>query len=277
MSSFEDERENNDNIHALKPSTLENIDAAMLQWIEDDMGVHCKTNEGWKRVPVIWTGEERVFQMKNDRDIRDNTGALIFPLITLRRAGKNKSMSSKGSFQADTPAVDSIHQGKIPFVRKINQDKTSNFEVSDVIDKSNGSKINFKTKKENDNPVYETLFLPQPIYLDINYQITLRADYQQQMNDMVTPFINYSGAINHFMVENNGWSYECFFEEDFTEDNNTSSFDEDERTFKTQIDIRTLGYLIGDGDNQKGSEITVKENAVSISIEESVVTGGIPR
>jgi len=275
MSSFEDERNSKDNIYALKPSTLENIDAAVFKWLKNDIEAHTKTNEGWKPVPVIWAGEERVYQFKKDRDIRDKIGALVFPLMTIRRTSKSKSMSSKGAFQADTPAVDSIHEGVIPFRRKINQNKTSNFEVADVIKKSEGNRINFKTQKKNNDPIYETLYLPQPIYIDINYQVVLRSDFQQQMNDMVTPFVNYSGAINHFMVENNGWSYECFFEEDFSEDNNSASFDEEERTFKTAIDIRTLGYLIGDGDNQKGSEITIKENAVSVTVEENIITGSL--
>jgi len=273
MSSYEDLRNDKDNEHALKPSTLENIDTAMFLWLEEELNVHTRTNTGWKPVPVIWSGEERSYQIKKDRDIRDNNGSLIFPLITIRRANKNKSMSSKGSFWANTRPVDDINGGVVAFKRKTNQKKTNNFERAETIQKTNGTKINFKTKKKNENPVTKTLYIPLPIYLDIEYEITLRADFQQQMNNMVTPFINYSKGINHFMVENNGWSYECFFDEDFSEDNNSSNFHEEERSFKTKIGINTLGYLIGDGDNEKGSEITVKESAVKVSYEEKIVTG----
>lgn len=278
MSSYEDvDKQNNDNEHALKPSTLENIDTAMLQWLKEDMAVHAKTNEGWRPVPVIWAGEERVYQVKEDRDIRDQNGSLIFPLITLRRTSKSKSMSSKGSFWADVPEVDGVHGGVVAMTETINQDKSSNFKVADAIKESEGTRINFQTKKKENNTVYKTKYIPLPVYIDINYQIILRADFQQQINDMVTPFINYTGAVNHFLIENNGWSYECFFEEEFSEDNNTGGFHEEERVFKTAIDIRTLGYLIGDDANEKGSEVTVKENAVKVSIEEKIVTGSIPR
>ena len=37
-----------------------------------------------------------------------------------------------------------------------------------------------------------------PVPLLINYAITLKTEYQQQMNDLLTPFVVRPGNINHF-------------------------------------------------------------------------------
>lgn len=259
---------------AFKPSTLENIDIAMYQWLDEELDIYADTqHDGWSKVPVLWTGEERVYQVKEDRDIRDDNGALIFPLITLRRVSKSKSLDSKGSFWADIPEVDKVHGGKIPFARRMNHNKTNDFQRAGALRDTENQSLNFQTEKEKQDVVCETAYIPQPVYIDINYEVVLRSDHQQQMNEMVTPLVNYPGALNYFLVERNGWEYECFFEEEFTEDNNISSYDEEERVFKTAITINTLGYLIGDDDNEEGSEITVQENRVDVAVEEKIVTG----
>ena len=41
------------------------------------------TNKGFVKVPVIWVGAERSYQIKNDGDIRDGVGRLKLPIITL--------------------------------------------------------------------------------------------------------------------------------------------------------------------------------------------------
>ena len=37
--------------------------------------------------------------------------------------------------------------------------------------------------------------------IDINYSITLRTEYQQQMNDLVTPFATKPGGVNYIIIE----------------------------------------------------------------------------
>ena len=65
----------------LQPSTLENIDYAMHEWINEVLDIHTENNEGWRKVPVKFVSPERSFLSKNDKDIRDDEGSLIFPLI----------------------------------------------------------------------------------------------------------------------------------------------------------------------------------------------------
>ena len=41
------------------PSTLETIDFAIYHWLRDDLDLHTNTQEGFEKVPVIWTSAER--------------------------------------------------------------------------------------------------------------------------------------------------------------------------------------------------------------------------
>jgi len=63
-----------------EPSTIETVDTALYNYVNDKINVSSQTNEGFKKVPVLWTGAERAFQIKSNPDIRDDNGKLIFPL-----------------------------------------------------------------------------------------------------------------------------------------------------------------------------------------------------
>ena len=53
--------------------------------------------------------------------------------------------------------------------------------------------------------------------------------------------------------------------------------DDEERRFETSIDIKVLGYLIGEGDNANRPKFSVRENAVEVKIpRERTVFGDIP-
>ena len=113
-----------------------------------------------------------------------------------------------------------------------------------------------------------------PTFLTMMYTITLRTEHQTQMNDLVTPFITTTGQINGFMFHNEGYDYEAFIQPDFTENNNATDLGESERVFETQIQIKVLGYLIGEGINRKRPRVTVRENQVQVRISrERVIVG----
>ena len=55
-------------------SSLETIDVGLFKWVNDSIDVHTKTNKGIYKVPVLWLGTERIYQIKNDSKIRDKVG-----------------------------------------------------------------------------------------------------------------------------------------------------------------------------------------------------------
>jgi hypothetical protein len=251
------------------PSTLELIDEALFDYV-NGLDLRATTNKGWKKTPIIWTSAERTYQIKKDKDIRDGSGTLILPLITVERTSVTKDMNRKGVFWANIDRTKG--GGSITISKRINQDKTSNFANADSFRKE--GQLNFP--RENKKVVYQWVSIPMPTYIEISYTIALRTEYQQQMNELVTPFVTRTGAINYFPMRNKGHFYEGFIQGNFAANNNLSGLGEEERKYETRIDIKVLGYLLGEDNNQETPKMVITENAVEVKIpRERIIVGDI--
>ena len=260
------------------PSNIEDIDSALYDYIKEEMKIFCTTNKGWERTPVVWVSPERAIHSKRDKELQGGLDAFVWPAITVERTGYTKDLGRKGGFYAPFPTSTDSAGGVITVARKINQNKTQKFANADSLRLN--KQANFPTiapGKKNEKIVYQTITMPAPIYVDVAYSITLFSEYQQQMNEMMNPFTNLGGTVNYFPIHRNGHTYEAFVQQDFSSDNNVSQLAEEERKYKTKIDIKVLGYLIGEGKNQERPKMVYRENAVSVKIgREKVVFGDIP-
>jgi len=250
------------------PSTLETVDYAIYDFIDGELGLKTTTNKGVEKVPVIWASAERSFQIKNDKEYRDNEGMIILPAITIERASVVKDLSTRGAYYGDMFPFQSQPEkgGSIVIARRIKQDKTSNFANADTNRRYNNTVAPKFVRKSTKKVVYETVSIPPIVYADITYNILLRTEYQQQMNDLLQPFITRPGTINSFLVNRDGHRYEAFVQGDFALNNNLSAMENEERRFETTVQIKVLGYLVGEGINQKTPKFSVRENAVQVRI-----------
>jgi len=257
----------------IMPSSLETIDETFLKHIDQRMNIFSTTNKGWVKVPVLWLSAERANQIKNKKELRDSNGSIILPVITIERTSVVKDPEKKGIFYGNIPPAGDKKGGSITIARKINQDKTSNFANADSY-RTRGQ-INFP--RPNKKVVYETVTIPMPVYIDITYSIILRTEYQQQMNEIITPFITKTGGINYFVFGEDDHRYEAFIQQDFSQENNVSTLEAEERIYQTKVEIKALGYLIGEGKNQEQPKIIVRENAVDVKMpRERVITKDSP-
>ena len=255
------------------PSTLEVVDEAMYKFIKDEMNLFSTTNKGWRKVPVVWASAERAFQSKRGEEIRDKDGTLVLPIITIERVSVAKDLAKKGTIWGNIPPHPDHKGGVIPVARLLNQVKTSNFANADAAKKT--GRINYPQK--NEKIVYSTVTIPIPVYITINYTVTIRTEYQQQMNELTTPFVTRPGGVNYVIMKNQGHRYEGFIQQDFSQSNNLSDYTNEERKFETKIQIDVLGYLIGDDKNEKKPNFVYRENAVEVKMpRERLIMGEIP-
>jgi len=244
-------------------STMETIDTALNRFIDETLDINCVTTTGFRKVPVIWSSAERMYQSKSDQRIRDKEGALVMPLITIERTGVVKDPSRKGTVYANIPPIDKVKGGSIQVSRKINQGKTSNFE--NAHSKRKRGQLNFPGQPSG-KTVYQTLTIPLPVYVTVQYEITLRSEYQEQMNQMLTPFITRPGGINYVIIEEGRLRYEAFVQEDFAQNNNIRNFSNEERKFETKIRIEVLGWLTSQDKNSLQPDYAVREGVVEVKI-----------
>ena len=248
-------------------SDIENIDYSITSWLKENLKLSSTTNEGFKEVPVLWQAPERAYQIKNDLGIRDYGGALNMPFMGIERTGITKDPYRKGSFQAHLYSnKKNGRSGRMVIAKRIVQDKTRNFAVADGTRTTNNSSARKNwSPRVNSKIVIQTLSIPIPVYVNIEYKISIKAEYQQQINELMTPFLTRPGQINSFLLRRNGHLYEAFIDENFTHGNNVSDMQEDSRQFTTDFTIRVLGYLIGEGPNDDRRLVKVEENAVTVS------------
>ena len=279
-----EDADKNVSVEEIQPSTLENIDFAFFDFINEKMSSRATSNDGWKKVPVVWASAERSFLSKNNQDLRDSDGTLNLPIISIERTTMNKSKTRKGKYYGLSGVLpDADRFGRITLARKIVKDKTNNFSVADNIKKFGGS-VNkvakrqaYFPKKKNDKVVYETLSIPLPVYVSMNYDVTVRTEYVQQMNDLLAPFITLGSSISYFVIKKNGHRYETFLQEGLSLNNNVSNLGTDERMYSTKVSFEVLGYLIGEDPNGERPKIVRRESAVEVKIpRERVIFGDIP-
>jgi len=247
----------------IAPSSIETIDFAFFNWVNEQLDLYCTTSKGWEKVPCLWSTSERAKQVKDIRNNRDQSGQIILPLITVERTNISKDPSRKGPYWADLPPKDG-RGGSLTIARRINHDKTSNFQNADMLRKT--GKVNFKIQKRNDKVVYEYMTIPQRVYIDVTYKVSIWTQYQQQMNEIVQPLISETKAVNYAIIEHEGHRYEIFIGQDFSQSNNVADMAEEERKYQTDIEVKVLGHLIGDGTNQDTPKVVITEGFVEVKM-----------
>ena len=259
-------------------STIETIDYAITSWVEEDLNLSARTNSGYTKVPIFWQTPERSFQIKSEKSLRDDEGSLILPVIGIERTSIVKDPDRKGSFQAHTFSPDQKgRSGRMVIAKRIKQDKTRNFAVAAGTRTTTGGKLQEYFPRINKQVVIQSLSIPIPVYVNVEYKIVIKTEYQEQMNQLMQPFMTRTGQINSFLMRRNGHIYEAFIDQNFAHNNNVANLSEDIRMFETAINIRVLGYLIGEGENDDRPIVKVEESVVEVTFpRESGVIPGQP-
>ena len=252
-------------------SSIESIDYAITSWLKEDLDLSARTNEGFTKVPVLWQAPERSYQIKHEKSLRDDGGALKLPIVSITRTSITKDPTRKGSFQANLYSHNKDGRtGRIVIAKKIVQDKTRNFAVAASMRKIVGEPGQAYYPRVNQKVVIQSLSIPIPVYINLEYKIILKSEYQEQMNSLVAPFLARTGQINAFTLKRNGHLYEAFINQDFAQTNNVDDLQEEMRMYTTEIGIRVLGYLIGEGVNDDRPIVRVDENTVEVTFPREV-------
>lgn len=219
------------------PSTFENIDSAVLDWVENILNISVHTHEGYKKVNVSFAIAERSYLTKRNNDIYDHKYTLKWPVIAIVR-GDITPHSNTGALQGTS--FNRKHTMVVPVHSELNHEKTADRANADA--KRYMGTINAPKLKTN-RPIYNIYSIPVPTYVEMNYNISLISNFQSQMNDMLNPFIKYSGNINGFKLIHNGHGYECFFSEQLSNSSNMEDISDEERKFEYSFDLTVKGYI----------------------------------
>ena len=258
-----------ESVETFEPSSLETIDSAIYYYLDEVLNLSCTTNDGFKKVPIVWHGSERPYQIKNNKELRDSVGKLKLPLMSVHRASVSREDTFKGGFQATIGEVNDYRGGTVATTRIIKQDKTRNFANADRLRQS--GRGDETGRGDNSKIVYETITVPVPTYITCMYEIKIKTEYQQQMNELLPGFV--FDTKNSFLAEYDGHRYEAFIQDNYNT-NNVTDLGVEERVFEATINLKVLGYLVSEGPNRDRPKITRRENQVQVRItRERVILG----
>ena len=249
----------------LSPSTLETVDFALYNWLNEKLNIYTDSNEGRRKVPIIWITAERAFQVKNDKELREiDSQSIIYPAMVVERNSVSKTNANERVIPGNIfPQMDR-KRGAFPLYRRVVKDKTQKFQNSVAKKFTSQTQETFKLPFESSEVVYETLYTGYPVFLNMNYTIKIRTIYIQQLNEILLPFQRFTGGINQFLVEHENHKYEAFIEDDYSISSNASNLGGEEKKFDAEIKIKVLGYITADGINQDTPYVVSRESPAKI-------------
>jgi len=243
-------------------TSIETVDRIFFEWVAEDLQLHSNTFEGWEQTPVVWGSPERSWQAKHNKELRDQDGALILPIISVKRTSINNSLENKGSAVNPSPSGPGIKDASITVFSEINQEKTNNFKKKDFFRKSQGQLIGKPSKSHK--VVYNRYSMDMPVYSEFIYEVHITAQYQQQLNQLLQPFLNYGFGHKYFILKKYGHSVEVFPETSFPiPDNDPTNA---ERIYESTGTFKVLGNTVGMGDNSDKPKLTRNENIVEFRL-----------
>jgi len=257
----------------LLPSTLETVDMAFYDFINDKINAYATSNEGFKKVPIIWITAERAYLIKNQKEIRElDSQALVYPLISIERTSTVLTKPSERPVPGNQFPYPDYKKGFITVGRKVNKVKTKNF--TNALSKQIYGQNNFPNTPPR--TVYQYMSVPFPVYTTMNYEVKIRSQYQQQINEIMLPFMRYANGWNYFMINYEGLKYEVFLDRDNEYKSNSSNQASDEKKFDAKFKYKVLGYTSTNDSNQETPNVVYRENAVVVRFpRERVILGDI--
>jgi len=199
---------------------LEDVDVALFSIFDKELRFYVTNNEAikesnLKKVPVIFAAGEKWAMLKKGQPLRDKSGTLILPLITVMRTGVEQSVATdiigRGINQQTgvlkvrrkLDSSDRVYQNLINKIYLINQQNVAvnptdphvmnqlltTREVGSQRNDLNITNGALMTPNIADN-IYETLTLPAPQFFSAKYEITFWTQYTQQMNQLMEVFMS---------------------------------------------------------------------------------------
>lgn len=190
---------------------VEDVDRSLFELFDKRLSFEVKVNEQTTKVPVVFAAGERFALTRRQKPIRDKNNALILPLIAIKRTsiGYKTEADAGGtaiSFRQNTDYVvrkrldasDRDYQNIINKLSIKNQDNVSSrahFLANDISPGNGvipgtvssrrngpgiaygGGKLAFGLHNSIGENIFETITIPYPVFIQMNYNVTFWTQY----------------------------------------------------------------------------------------------------
>ena len=256
---------------------IEDVDKAVFNLFDKDINFLVEHDGNVEKVPVIFATGERFALIKKQQPLRDKSGRIILPLISVRRTGIDQSneaitpgpradlgdMVIKRRLSKDDPKYQAL-------INKIHLKNQENVATSDnaietgpnkkskpgtISTRRPGAQSSQDTYPGNllesnlDRNIYEMITIPYPHFFTMSYEVTFWTQYTAHMNQVLETLMNsYSptgGGANEFkLTSDKGYYFVAFVDASLSSGDNFDDYSDDERIVKYTITMKVTSYLV---------------------------------
>tara|TARA_B100002019_G_scaffold95751_1_gene82438 strand:+ start:469 stop:1311 length:843 start_codon:yes stop_codon:yes gene_type:complete len=229
---------------------LKDIDTAIIGHMNNIMKPRVKESNEMIRVPVLYGNEERWKSVRNRGTLRDSNGALLLPIIVIKRTSLAFDENMPLSFDNDV-------KGKF---------------IS-VIRSSNGWSKNNRYDRfailTGQKPVEEFVKTGMPDFVTCNYTIVMMTAYMEQMNTLNTLMIEH---LETYWGDQTSYRFLTALGGDISNEEQMES--QGERLIRNEFSMSVKGYMIPEfTDNVFGktAELGRGYNPKKVSFSEKII------
>jgi hypothetical protein len=197
---------------------LEDIDSAVFYYFENIIQPFVYQNGERLKVPIVYSSPERWKSYQRDGYYRDKNGAIMLPLIAIKRDSISKDRSVANKLDSNGPNLYASFQKSF---------NSKNFY-------SNFAALNNKIPSKS----FHVVTIPD--YITLNYSCVIQTYYIEQLNK-ITEAIEY--ASDSYWGNPERFKFRAFIDQ-FS--NVVELSDGQDRLVKGTFDIRLKGYIIPD-------------------------------
>ena len=223
---------------------IKDIDEAIFFYFENKIAPFVYQNGQRRNVPVIYGAPERWKSFQRDGYYRDKEGAIMLPIIVIKRDSLAKDRTVANKLDANSPNL---------YGKWSKQYSPKNFY-------SNFATLN------NRKPVEKFHIVAQPDYLTLEYSVLVQTYYMEQLNKIIEACEYASDA---YWGNPDRFMFRAFIDSFSTATELTAGKD---RLVKGTFSIRLRGYILPDTIQRELNATKVYNSKAKVTINTETVS-----
>ena len=217
---------------------LEQVDQGMFDLFNEKLNIEVVDDNGIRPINVIFASGERWAQVRDRTALRDDNGALVLPLVTIRRTAIDRT---------HPPGQATVAQ-EAPYIvvtKKLN-------EKTPLLRSAISKRRYPKNSQAPVAPIYDIITIPYPDPIRITYDVKVWAQYHTHMNQMLEKVFNNFSFGETFKLElADGFYCITQLQPNVGATDNFEEFTDDERIIRYTMNFITHVSLVIQNDNDE--------------------------
>jgi len=198
---------------------LKDIDTAVMQHMMTNIRPTVKEANEIIRVPIVYGNEERWKSIRSRIALRDSTGALLLPVIVVKRTGV--------SFNDELP---------ISFKHDIRNKFVTHIKLNQWSDSNRYDRFAVLTGQQ---PVMETVKTGVPDFVNATYDVSMMTNYIEQMNGLTELMLEH---LKTYFGDSTSYKFLADLEGDISDASTMES--QGERFIRSDFSMSVKGYIL---------------------------------